>query len=69
MIISQSILRELLYHPELKQDLLDAESILSSDENLITTFCGRSNIIDESFDGVDTLYYPTSVSFDATVTP
>ena len=64
MHISESIHWELILDPIFAQELILVESLLQSSSR-VTIVCGRTDITEEEYDGVDTLYYPSTVPFIA----
>lgn len=64
MHISESIHWELILDPTFAQELILVESLLQSSSRIMIV-CGRTDITDEEFDGVNTLYYPSTVHFIA----
>ncbi len=64
MHISKAIFNELILDPLFAQELVLIEQLLES-SSCIAIIYGRTDIIEEEFDGVHSLYYPSTVPFTA----
>ena len=65
MYTTESISWELVLNPELARKLAAIESVLKSNDNSIAIIYGRSDVVRESFDGIDALYIHSPISFVA----
>ena len=65
MLISESIAKAALTNPLLARQLSYAAHILNSEQHSVAVILGRQDAVREVFDGIDTLYIPSAISFIA----
>ena len=65
MQISESLAKAALSNPLFAKQLSYAAHILNSGQHSVAVILGRQDAVREVFDGVDTLYIPSAVSFIA----
>ena len=65
MHVSESIFNAALTNPLLARQISYATHILNSEQHSVAVILGRQDAVREVFDGIDTLYIPSAVSFIA----
>lgn len=65
MFISKSIAQKVHSNPQLTQLLSNVEKVLNSQQQSVAIILGRKDVVREVFDGIDTLYIPSMISFIA----